>query len=287
MCGSKRCLTLFAFFCVTIGVILGPNITATLQKIGETSTTETLDQEGKLLESVIADSPSDESASSVDRDEKAEVESDAAVVTPLRNLFVAEPVFHFGRREKQEQVHHTYHIENRGSTPIEIGNVVRSNGAMTVSVVKKSILPGDTSDVRVAYNVLTKTGDHKEKITIFCNDTNYYDICLELHGTVYSRVKAEPSKLHATVAREVDSAEIDFVISGIEGLEFDIVDTKMSDKSITASYSPLEEGVRYQAKVTVRAPESRGNFAGWVHFITDRRDTYTRIAFPITVDFEK
>lgn len=98
---------------------------------------------------------------------------------------VAEPIKEMGTIAKGEKAIHTFQIKNEGDAPLDITDVKASCGC-TVAAFDKSILPGQTGNVRVEVDTSTFNGAIAKGVTAYTNDVDLPQIELTV------RVKVEP-----------------------------------------------------------------------------------------------
>lgn len=92
--------------------------------------------------------------------------------------------YNFGTVVQGVMVKHNYLISNTGDDTLKISNVHASCGCTAALPDKKMLLPGDSSNIKVQFNSLGRTGHQVKHIIIRSNDVDNPEIVLDLYGDV-------------------------------------------------------------------------------------------------------
>ncbi len=82
----------------------------------------------------------------------------------------SETNFNFGDIKQGEKKTHTFMIENKGKSPLNIRRIKSSCGCTAVAPSTKSIAPGKSAPIKVTFNSTGKRGRQSKSITIITND---------------------------------------------------------------------------------------------------------------------
>jgi Protein of unknown function (DUF1573) len=99
-------------------------------------------------------------------------------------LTCQEKEYDFGNVVQGEKVKHNYVITNTGDDTLKISNVRASCGCTAALPDKNELLPGESTNIKVEFNSLGRSGHQVKHITIRSNDTDNPEILLDLYGDV-------------------------------------------------------------------------------------------------------
>lgn len=108
------------------------------------------------------------------------------------NLSVKEPYFNFGQVTEGEKLEHVYHVQNSGSVPFSINEVLTNCGCLVVAGEKQEIAPGNQGDIKILFDTTGFSGTEKKNITVLTSDPLASTIMLIFEGRIDPFVTAEP-----------------------------------------------------------------------------------------------
>jgi hypothetical protein len=94
-------------------------------------------------------------------------------------------------------------VKNEGDAPLEISDVRTTCGCTLVETGRKSVPPGETTDIKVRYNSEGKQGHVESKVIISSNDPQRPTVEMKISGEVKRAVKRTP--LGGFVIRTLDT----------------------------------------------------------------------------------
>ncbi len=95
-----------------------------------------------------------------------------------------EKEYNFGTVVQGEKVKHNFVVTNNGDDTLKISNVHASCGCTAALPDKKELLPSESTNIRVEFNSLGRTGNQLKYITVTSNDKDNPEFILKLFGEV-------------------------------------------------------------------------------------------------------
>lgn len=102
-------------------------------------------------------------------------------------LHVDEPVYDFGMVMQGQKPEHDYAITNIGDEPLLIEKLESSCGCTAAMATDKTIQPGDTGEIHVAYDSRGKIGAVEKWVTVYTNDAKAAAYRLKITGLVVAQ----------------------------------------------------------------------------------------------------
>jgi hypothetical protein len=104
---------------------------------------------------------------------------------PVPTITFDQTSFNFGKIPAGQTVVHTFIVMNTGRAPLQLEEVKAVCGCTSTVVGKRSLKPGETTEIQAAYTPEKGfTGAMRKTIMIVCNDPAHAKLTLRLSGTV-------------------------------------------------------------------------------------------------------
>lgn len=200
----------------------------------------------------------------------------------LPKLVVAAPMFDFGEVERGQIVSHTFSIANAGDAPLVVTKVRTACGCLVAQMAKNVIPPAGQAQLEVKFDLALQEGPQHREIVVQSNDPVQPDFLVTLIGKATSRVSLEPQQVVLVPDQEDEPASLEVVVSALNDLSFDVVDTKTSGDNVQAAFEAIEAGKRHRVRVTLQPPHVLGVSRGWVHLLTNHVGEYRLIVIPVS-----
>ncbi len=95
-----------------------------------------------------------------------------------------EKVFNFNKIKQGEKLDHSYTFTNTGKSDLVIRKVKASCGCTAIMTTNKVIKPGETGEIKMAFNSTGRLGNQNKTITIITNDPDNPRELLWIRGEV-------------------------------------------------------------------------------------------------------
>lgn len=209
------------------------------------------------------------------------------------------PVYDFGSAVNTKPIQHTFVLKNAGTAPLEIAGTSTSCGCTVATLDKKSLAPGETTELKADLSLTGKTGVLSKTITVRSNDTSTPQglFTLTMKGTATALIKVLPlylawdsipkdAEASKTLNVEATAPDVTFAITGV-----DIIAPKLPQVSLVAAQgsvaapppaaeSPrlatqietVEAGKQYRIIVKTVPPLAEGFLNAVVRIHTDHPD---------------
>ncbi len=93
-------------------------------------------------------------------------------------------VFDFGKIVIGKTVDHNYVVTNTGKSKLIIRKVKASCGCTASNAEKTELLPGESTNIKAAFNSSGRAGDQSKSITVITNDPKRSNVTLTIKGFV-------------------------------------------------------------------------------------------------------
>ncbi len=133
----------------------------------------------------------------------AAAQAPAAQAPAGPRLTLSQDSWNFGEVWHPQGVALTLIVKNEGNAPLELSDVRTTCGCTLVEPGRKSVPPGETTDVKVRYNSEGKQGHVESKVIIESNDPQRPKVEMNIAGEVKRAVKRTP--VGGFVIRTVDA----------------------------------------------------------------------------------
>ena len=91
---------------------------------------------------------------------------------PAPTLNFVESTYEFGDMIQGDTVSHIFTFENTGNAPLVLTNVATTCGCTAPEWPREPVFPGETAQLRVAFDSKGKAGRQIKIITVFSNASN-------------------------------------------------------------------------------------------------------------------
>ena len=112
-------------------------------------------------------------------------------------IFLPETTHNFGKVKAGAEVAHVFNVINAGTAPLAIKAVRTSCGCTTAGLDRRTLEPGEASELKVTFGVGNRRGQRVKKITITSNDPNHPQTILTISADVLPTRTAN-SRSHPT-----------------------------------------------------------------------------------------
>ena len=194
-------------------------------------------------------------------------------------IFFENPDFNFGMIYKGQKVEHIYKFENRGKDILKISKVKTSCGCTAAILTNKTVLPGETGEIKATYNSGSYGGNVKKTITVTSNDPNSPKYKLSISGEIKEEISVKPKSVNfgsIYVGKEIERT------IAIKPL----TDSSLNIKKITSSKEFVKASIAeknkdgYIIKATLDNNLKIGRFSGGIFLETDnQRQPKVKIPF--------
>lgn len=171
--------------------------------------------------------------------------------------------FNFGQIYKGQKVEHIYKFENQGKDTLEIKKVKSSCGCTAVILTNKTILPGETGEIKTTFNSSTYSGNIMKSITVSSNDPDAPNHRLTISGQIIEVISIKPVNINfgsVFLDKDTDKTVTVTVKSQTEP-DFKINKITPSKPYINASIAEEKDG-EYIINVTLKDYRKIGKFSG-------------------------
>jgi hypothetical protein len=187
-----------------------------------------------------------------------------------------EPVYNFGEMDNTLEVKHDFVVKNTGNGVLEIKDVKTSCGCTVAALKKKSLNPGEETQVSATFKLQGKQGPQTKTITVTSNDPATAAYQLKIEGTALAAVAIEPKTLAfgmieddqpktLTATITATKPELSFKITGVESTSQDF---EIAQKEVTA-------GKSYEVSATLKGGLKPGNYSTRIQIKTDHPEHST------------
>ena len=111
-------------------------------------------------------------------------------------IFFENSDFNFGQIYKGQKVEHIYKFENQGNDTLEIIKVKPSCGCTAVILTNKTVLPGETGEIKTTFNSGSNRGNIKKNITVLSNDPDNPNHRLTISGQIIEEISIKPVNIN-------------------------------------------------------------------------------------------
>lgn len=103
--------------------------------------------------------------------------------------------FDFGVGQRKSALSHTFQIRNDGDEPLRLEKGPTSCKCTLSDIKKGELLPGESADIRLDWQLTTMGEQFRQTAEIHTNDLTQPTVVLAVHGTVIDMVRLEPHEL--------------------------------------------------------------------------------------------
>ncbi len=193
-----------------------------------------------------------------------------SILVKKPEIFFENPDFDFGKVYKGDKVEHVYKFENRGKATLEIKKVKPSCGCTAAILSNKTILPGETGEVKATFNSRSYGGKVKKTISVLSNDPNTPNHKLTIAGEVIEEVSIKPKNINFGSFRADNQSDktVKVSVKSQSGSDFKIVKVTSSKPFVEASATEGQKG-EYTIVATLKDHHEIGRFSGKIFLDTN------------------
>ena len=179
--------------------------------------------------------------------------------TPI--ILSEAPIFDFGTRDNEGKVEHNFSIINKGTGILEIKDVKTSCGCTVADLTKKSLGPGESTEIAATFSLVGKSGNQSKFITITSNDPVTPSYKLQIKGKSVPPIMHEPRTVQfGRMFNDEGKTEIIKITAMREDLSFKIASIDTTLPAIKTKINEIEPGKAYEIAVSTTDALVEGNF---------------------------
>ncbi|HPM77837.1 MAG TPA: DUF1573 domain-containing protein [bacterium] len=169
---------------------------------------------------------------------------------------VDEDTFDFGSIEQNTAAEHIFKIYNDGNKDLEITHTKSTCGCTVATPSKKTIKPGDFSEVKVTFNAGLRKGKQIKKVTVVTNDPANPKTTLTLTGEVAVTMAFDPMRARLSDLKpgEPGSQTVKFTNMGQEPIT--ITEYKVDQKKAQAVALTFKKGEQTELPIALQPGEA-------------------------------
>lgn len=193
----------------------------------------------------------------------------AATATGTPKITCETPVHQFGSVDNREKVIHTFVVRNDGDATLEIEKVKPACGCTVPELEKKSLAPGETTDIKATLDLKGRKGNQNKAMTVFSNDPVNPEFKLTLSGISTSIFNVTPTSVN--MGRFAPGQPVTKTVSINNTGEKPIIVSAVKAQSgkVTPVLRTLEEGRRWEIDVTTDGNLPPGKLSDGIQVTTD------------------
>ncbi len=186
------------------------------------------------------------------------------------SIFFENPNYDFGTTYKGNKVEHVYKFENRGKETLEIKKVKPSCGCTATVLSNKTILPGETGEIKTTFNTVSYNGRVRKTIAVLSNDPDTPSYKLSIGGEVIEEISVNPKNINFRSFRSDDQSvkTVKASITSQSGPDFKILKVTSSKPFVKVSVTEDQKG-EYTLVATLKGHHKIGRFSGKIFLETN------------------
>ncbi len=196
--------------------------------------------------------------------------ADSSTSAQSSEIFFENPHFDFGKAYKGDKVEHVYKFANRGKATLEIIKVKPSCGCTAAVLSNKTVLPGETGEIKATFKTVSYNGKVKKTISVLSNDPNTPNHKLTISGEVIEEIGFKPKNINFGSFRVDNQSDITVKVSvkSQSGPDFKIVKVTASKPFVGTSVTEDQKG-EYTVTATLKNHHEIGRFSGKIFLETN------------------
>ncbi len=196
--------------------------------------------------------------------------ADSSTSAQSPEIFFENPHFDFGKAYKGDKVEHVYKFANRGKATLEIIKVKPSCGCTAAVLSNKTVLPGETGEIKATFKTVSYNGKVKKTISVLSNDPNTPNHKLTISGEVIEEISFKPKNINFGSFRADNKPDITVKASvkSQSGPDFKIVKVTASKPFVGTSVTEDQKG-EYTVTATLKNHHEIGRFSGKIFLETN------------------
>jgi len=175
------------------------------------------------------------------------------------------PDFNFDKVYKGNKVEHVFKLENLGNETLEIKKVKPSCGCTAAILSQKTILPGETGEIKATFKSASYNGKVKKTISVLSNDPDTPSFKLTIFGEVIEEISIKPKNINFGSFRADNQTDkiVKVTIKSLSGPDFKITKTTPSKPFVETTAIEDKSG-EYTLVATLKDYHKIGRFSGKV-----------------------
>src|SRR5437867_4040643 len=165
-------------------------------------------------------------------------------------LKVSERSYNFGTVLEDEPVSHTFEIENVGSDPLEITNILVSP-PLFFKNVRKQILPGERRSVSISMGIPRSPGEYEGSVEVAFKNPGLADLILDVRGRIVPLIEFSPFPIFFVATQRGEPKQAKIQIINHEPDPLQIHGVLHSGTRFTTQLEEVEAGRRYTLTLTL------------------------------------
>ena len=188
-------------------------------------------------------------------------ENNSSVKKP--KIFSGNPDFNFDKVYKGNKVEHIFKLENRGNETLEVKKVKPSCGCTAAILSHKTILPGETGEIKATFKSGSYNGKVKKTISVLSNDPDTPNFKLTIFGEVIEEISIKPKNINFGSFRADNQTDkiVKVTIKSLSGPDFKITKTTPSKPFVETTAIEDKNG-EYTLVATLKDYHKIGRFSG-------------------------
>jgi hypothetical protein len=184
----------------------------------------------------------------------------ASPEAPAHVLRFHPPRVDFGEIPVGESRTAEVRIENTGSSPLGLRNVLPNCSCLKVEVPVRSIPPGGSGALRITYAAGGAAQSQRMLVQVFFDHPACPLAVLPVTGRARQEIAVEPRVLQFGKLRRDEAKTLEAVVRSVDGRPFDLRPLRFEHAVFESSAEPLEPGRKDAYRIRVTA---RGSRPGW------------------------
>lgn len=197
------------------------------------------------------------------------------------DIFCEEPIYHFGRRYKYEDIKHTFVLLNRGKKELKIGKIENSCGCVTGEKNFTTVASNMSGTIDVNFRSGPETGTITKTIRVYSNDPDTPVYMLQLSGEIIEDITIYPRQIRFRDVPLGEKAYAEIVVQPRPGFALEIKDVISSSPVIIAKCKKDEQKNKYIIEATLKDTTMVGMWSGNLSLFTNS-ERQRQIIVPFT-----
>ena len=144
-------------------------------------------------------------------------------------LSLAEPDFDFGRIGPVQIVTHRFKASNTGSAPLTIANLAASCGCTSTVLGRKTLAPGESTELEVTFNPAGQHGVTRKAVQVFSDDPVAPAQTLTFQADVLAVILVSPEEVRFTDLTPRDRRKASVKVESLSGQPILLSNAELSE----------------------------------------------------------
>lgn len=195
--------------------------------------------------------------------------ADVKPFRPAPEIVCVENEFFFGAVSNTETIIHEFAISNEGVAPLNIATVRTDCGCVLASPRKNELEPGESTALKVNFDLKGRSGSQFRRITIKSNDPQQPLFTLALIGVALAPLEIIPERIYWGNLRAAAVVEKSCDIKFSEGEQSYITAAVAPTNVFAAEVITIIPRRHYRIKIRSGPPAAAGSFQLPLRLLTD------------------